>query len=287
MITLLSKLLSNKLIDRPVFVIGSGRSGTSVLLQSLGAHPWILRSKGEAPLISYTGKFMAEFSPKDDDVRLNYLNNTIKTSRDYIYCHFKQLNFEVVFGKNYGFSNMIKEIVTIKEAFFQKKYWAAKIFPTEESYEGLCSLYPEAKFIYIIRNGLNVVQSRRLFSGFSYKTFEENCLSWQKECEKYKYLESSDKSVFFYYEDIIEDPDLFFNTLYKTLHFPLSIESAKYIKTNLVHPLDQSDQKGVDVKEILKSRPSPYETWSEEEKELFTEICGPGMKRHGYEIPFA
>jgi hypothetical protein len=42
----------------------------------------------------------------------------------------------------------------------------------------------------------------------------------------------------------------------------------------------------VDVSKVLAERRPPYETWSDEQKRTFKEICGDGMRELGYEIPF-
>lgn len=47
----LYRTLNWRYYHRPVFVIGTGRSGTTVLLEALGAHPNLLAAWGEAPLI--------------------------------------------------------------------------------------------------------------------------------------------------------------------------------------------------------------------------------------------
>ena len=79
----LSRHFIRKFVERPIFVIGTGRSGTSILLQAMGAHPLIFAARGEAPLISFTGDFMASFESMDRVVH-NYLGESIKVSREYI-----------------------------------------------------------------------------------------------------------------------------------------------------------------------------------------------------------
>lgn len=273
-------------MNRPIFVIGTSRSGTSILLQALGAHKLILSARGEAPLISFTGNFMASFKTKNQMVHNSYLEDSIKIPRKYLDASLRRLNFEIAFGKNYGFRRIAKTLLFQGTTFVKKRYWAAKIFSDEESSRGLRLLYPQASFIYIVRNGLSVVQSRMHFSGFKHEGFKDHCCNWRNDGKKYAYLEKMDNAVHLYYEELLEDPDQFFHTIFQTLNIPPDKGPAEYVKNNLVHPLNQADKKGVEVKKILQSRPAPYENWSKEEKAMFKEICMQDMEKHGYGIPF-
>lgn len=281
----LSKLLSRKYSMNPIFVVGSYRSGTSILLQALGKHPYIMSAKGEAPLISFSGEYISAFE-SSDPVQNKYLNVSNKISKDYIYDYHRRLNFEISFGNNYGIRQNLKSLINNKYKFLNKKFWSAKVFPDQNSYRGLEFLYPNVKFVYIVRNGIDVVESRRHFAGFKHESFESHCLNWVRDCQKFRYLESSHNAVHVYYEQLLENSELFFDNIFDSLSISKSIEPSQYSRENLIHPLDQGDKRGVDAINILKSRAQPYEGWSDEEKSTFLNICTDEMKYHGYTIPF-
>ena len=62
---------------------------------------------------------------------------------------------------------------------------------------------------------------------------------------------------------------------------------TEYALTHHVHPLgDESTTKGVDIKKTLSDRPPAYQDWTQEQKEIFKDICGEAMQLAGYEIEF-
>jgi len=281
-----AKKLIQKFEGQPIFVVGAYRSGTSILLQALGKHPLILSAKGEAPLINFCGNYISKFED-EDKVFNRYLEDSNKVEKQYIYDCFKKLNIEICFGKNYGFRQLVKTIYYDRFDYFKKKIWSAKVFPDIDSYRGLKYIYPKAKFVYIVRNGIDVVESRRHFAGFKHESFETHCHNWTHDSMKFKFFEESEDSAHIYYEQLLENPDLFFDKIFDSLSIPKDSSPAKYARGNLIHPLNQKDKRGVDAAKILKSRSEPHEKWTDKEKQLFIDICSDEMQYHGYKIPFS
>lgn len=171
---IIGKYLTRKFINYPIFVVGDGRSGTSVLLQALGKHPLILSMPGEAPLITSMGAIISRLELTDDTKR-EYYKNALKFDKTYLYEHLQRLSFEIAGGKNYALRMLMKNLLPNPSLLMRKRYWAAKTFPNENIANGLMKLYPKAKFIYIIRNGIDVVQSKTRFSGFRDNDFRQHC----------------------------------------------------------------------------------------------------------------
>jgi hypothetical protein len=166
---------------------------------------------------------------------------------------------------------MIKNILGEGVNVLKKRFWCAKTFPTVNVTKGLSRLYPNSKFIYIIRNGCDVVQSMSKFSGFRHQDFERNCLAWARSVENYDYLQDMESAIMVSHEQLIEKPDEVFEKVFSFIGIDNHENSANFIKNTLVHPLDKPTQTHVDVKtELSKRRPS-YEKWTPE---------------LGYEVPF-
>ena len=148
----LGRALSLGFFHHPVFIVGSGRSGTSVLVQALGAHPAIHSFKGEAPLIWMLGAMVntLEFS---GDRKLKYYPEALRIPFDYVYKNLRKMAFESAFGQNFGFKSLTKSVFSFQLNPFLTRCWCAKTFPNEQVARALKLLYPSARFIYIHRNG--------------------------------------------------------------------------------------------------------------------------------------
>jgi hypothetical protein len=279
----LGKILTKNCFHNPIFVMGSSRSGTSVLLQALGKHPRILSMSGEAPFITSMGgaAHLFEFAENSD-----YYLRSIRVTKDYLYDYFRRLSFEVAAGSNYGLKMMLKGILSGDISLLLKRYWCAKTFPDYRVSKSLVQLYPKSKFVYMVRNGCSVVQSMTKFSGFREQSFETNCKSWAEAVKKYHYLLGFQSAVVIRHEQLVENTEEIFQKIFNLIGVGYHEKPADFIKTVLVHPLDSSTETGVDVKYILNARKPPYENWSSEQRSVFQNICGDGMRELEYEIPF-
>ncbi len=279
----LGKMLTKSFFDNPLVVVGAGRSGTSVLLQALGQHPLILSMPGEAPFITTTagGAYLLEYAENT-----RYYEQSIKVSKEYLFDVLRRLSFEVAAGRHYGLKIVLNCIRGGDLYLLRKRYWCVKTFPGPDTSKGLLKLYGKAKFIYIIRNGCDVVQSMSKFSGFCQQSFEKNCKDWTDSVKKYRYLLDHESSIVIHHERLIEKPAEVFSSIFAFIGIGYHDKPAHFIQSTLVHPLNKPTQKGVDVKGILSKRKLSYEDWSLEQREAFKEICGSAMKEVGYEVHF-
>lgn len=279
------KFLSRKFISNPIFILGDGRSGTSVLLQALGRHPEILSIPGESPLITSIGGMIGLFE-YDSERRMHYYEQSLPFSKDIFYEELKRFCFETVAGSNYGFQLLLKHLILLKGEFFKKKYWSAKTFPPEKVALSLLKLYPDASYICIIRNGIDVVQSKTKFSGFKGNDFRSHCDAWKNSIDKYTFVSSLKRGVIVRHEHLINYTDSVFKEVFSAIGVKYDNCSSRFVNSNLIHPLDKSSQSGIDAREILKNRPPAYETWTIDQQSIFKEICGIAMEKAGYSIPF-
>jgi sulfotransferase family protein len=224
------------------------------LLQALGKHPLILSARGEAPFIASMGGAA-------------YL-------------------FEFAAGKNYGLKLIVKGLLDRDISYLKKRYWCAKTFPGYKVAKGLMRLYPKTKFIYIIRNGCDVVQSMTKFSGFCQQEFEDQCRAWAQAVEKYRYLADLESAIEIRHEQMVSRPEELFQNIFSFLSVKNHESSANYVKNKIVHPLDKPTQSAVNVGKFFSKRKPSYESWSLEQREIFKRICGESMREAGYAIPY-
>lgn len=270
-------------INKPVFVVGAGRSGTSLLLQALGKHPGILAAEGEAPFLTSIGGNAALF---DDSKTGEYYKEALKTDPEYLLHELRRLGFETAFGPYYGVRAILKRSLRNRQPPWRKSFWAAKTFPSRRVAGGLMKVYPEARFLYILRNGLDVVHSMTRFSGFRHDTFESHCQAWLKGVADFRYLEDHPRAVKIKQEDLLENPGACFQGIFEFLGLDYSDEPARYAATTLVHPLDQDDRRVSDVRAVLTRRKPGWATWNDEQREIFRTQCAVAMTEEGYSMPF-
>ena len=282
---MLAKLLTRRLFHNPIFVVGDGRSGTSVLLQALGKHPLILSMPGEAPLLTSIGGIVHLFE-FGDKTKKDYRLHALQCSKGYLYDHLRRLCFEICAGKEYGLKRLMKRFIRNPISFSKICCWANKTFPSEDVANALLRLYPSGKFIYIVRNGIDVVHSKTRFHSFRDIEFRQHCQSWKTQIEKYRYMKNIKSAIQVRHEKMVICPDEVFREIFSFLGIAYRDDPAEFVKTTIVHPLDEATQPGVNVKELFANRCSPYENWSGEQRDLFNSICGESMREMGYELPF-
>ncbi len=283
--SILGRLLAARFFYHPVFVVGDARSGTSALLQALGQHPLIFSMPGEAPLLTSIGGMASLFECAKDSTR-EYYSESLKTTKPYLYQVLRRLCFEIASGENYGLTLCTKTLIRNPRLFTSKRNWCAKTFPTENVINGLLKLYPTAKLIYIIRNGVEVVQSKTRFHGFRENEFREHCETWRDNLKKYRYVKDLESGLEIRHEKLVAHPDEVFRRTFAFLRVGYHDRPSNFIKTNLVHPLDEAGQAGVDVTMILGQRQQAHETWSTDQRSLFKKICGEAMLETDYALPF-
>jgi len=285
------RLLNWHYYRRPIFVIGTGRSGTTVLLEALGSHPNLVAAWGEAPLIKDFGRLAEEYT--SEGANGEFLRQTNWMSDRRYLAFLRKLAFETTFGADGGLMMRCRataeRLVKYHKASLhlsKTTHWCAKTFPDEQSFRGLRAIYPEAWFLWIVRNGLAVVSSRIRFKGFKALEFQKQCETWASSIEKYAYVRNTDRALELRHEDLVADPDVFFARVQEFLRVRQHQGPAQFAKSTLIHPLDQKTQAQADVKQALQDREAVWMQWSNEEKQTFRRICGPAMETMGYAIPF-
>lgn len=271
----------------PVFVVGLGRSGTTILLKTLKKHPQILSYIGEpneSPLIADIGQLAFNVTSGEwNDYYQEYLGG----STDALLKQLRRMVFETVYGTHLGVGLLCRHILKTRSYnTLSVQHWSAKIFPSNEKASGLTALFPSAKFIYIVRNGMDVVHSHQKFEHFKHMDFEAACKRWVSGCEKYAYISTLPNGLQVHHDELVNHPDAFFRRIYSFLELDYDACSVEFASHTHIHPLDQATQVQANVKETLQNRPAAYTTWTTEERRLFKAICGETMHHAGYGMPF-
>lgn len=283
MLNTIGCLLSAPFFEHPILVVGTGRSGTSVLLQALGKHPRIYALPGEAPFLTSIGGSVYLF---EEGENRGYYLDSLKVTKSYFYQQLRRLGFEVAAGPHCGAKRLVQGIVGRTASPLGRRFWCAKSFPSERVTRGLLALYPTIRFVYIVRNGCEVVQSRTRSKGFTHQDFQQHCRNWAEGVDKYRHLTGLDQCCLVTQEALLADPRAFFTALLDCLGIPDHPAPAEFAKTTLVHPLDKSTRTDTDARKALGEREPPHAHWTNDQKAMFKEICGRAMAELRYQIPF-
>ena len=273
---------SRRFIHKPFFVVGSGRSGTTVLGSSLNCHPSVVFQKNEVPLCAHIGTIGYHYH---QGYRFNYVyRRGTRLPITLLHKRLADLSFEAVWGENYGIAELLKYKAS-RLIFRNIVYWGAKSFPNEQDAMGLRWIFPDVKFIYIYRNGIEVVHSMTRRKGFRDKDYEVLCHKWVSEIAKYAYLTKLDCAITIRHENLLANPEEEYDRIFTFLGISYSAECINYAKSTIVHPLDQETRRG-NARSVLSKRRNAYQTWSERQRIAFKAICAPTMNQLGYELPF-
>ncbi len=284
MLSVLGHILAYGYYSRPIFVIGAGRSGTTALVRAMGEHPRIFTVERESPFIGHVGQLGYYLSP--EQFAHYYQENQMLPSDDVIR-RLARLTFESCRGSQFGLNDSLSRLRKGDLSLIRAKHWSAKTFPNQEEFLGLRRLFPRAKFLYILRNGMDMVQSRTRFSGFKAHGFLDHCRTWTMNVDKYTYINDyPDAALEIRQDELISNPEKIFNQIFGLLTLEHHCGPVDFITNTIVHPLGQETRENVNVRAVLLERRPSWSEWDELEKETFKKVCGENMQRTGYEVPF-
>jgi hypothetical protein len=281
----LGKFVSRRFVNNPIFVVGGSRSGTSVLRKALGQHPLILSTPSESPFFTDLGGIAYDLTQASER-ELLYYADSLHISRDYLFETFRRLGLESSLGPYYGLYYLLKIGVREKRNITNKRHFCVKCTPGQRVVQGLHALYPSARFIWIVRSGVSVVYSRTKYPDFKDLEFSEHCHHWANSIHRFAYLSHIPEAIMVRHEELVEDPDREFSRIFRFVDVPYHSAPTEYAQHTLVHPLADETITGINVKEVLKQRPLPYEMWDEQQKAIFKEICSNSMELAGYKMPY-
>ena len=258
----------------PLFISGIGRSGTSAVISSLAKHKSVVEPDriGEAPIINHFINFLIDYEDKSPD-------------RDY---HFKNYQLDSA-GRDAAFSNLLSSLqygVDINATDAEKSIWIAKVSLGEEAYRKACSIFSQLRVIYVMRNGIEVVNSAKSFHGFASMTFEQLCRRWANNLETCRYVHSSALCAVIKHHELVTDPKSVYQSVYEQLQMEADEAPANFIGTTL---FNSSFDKTASVKStsgVFDNRLACWDDWSKEEQNTFVDICDDHMIEFDFQRPY-
>ncbi|MEJ2594745.1 MAG: sulfotransferase [bacterium] len=254
----------HELEERLFFILSSGRSGSKTISDLLNQHSQVYCGHEISPIL-------------------------IKTSTDYAYGRYNEEYFLSLLDHIYGKSRRIP-----RDSFFGESN--QKLVPLAPL---LYKLFPKAKFIWLIRDGKDVVSS--IFGREWYQLESEdselynpNLRTWDNyriEGDRIGAVSSGDWSAMtafekncWYWKYWNESIESFFKTLPEYQKLFLRLEEMDGQVDSLQKFLRLKPE-NIKVKKtnVAYYKLQQYNSWEKDQKEAFRRICGSSMIKWGYD----
>ena len=269
----------------PVFVIGSPRSGTTVLARALNRHPdfWASDETLFMPALFGGGRVEGEIERWTSRPRGSWLRRQNVSREEFL--------SYLGMGLNALFTNRS-----------EGKRWIDHTPHHALMAEALAAMFPGAYFLHILRDGRRVVHSmihlssklsederenKRAWrgggSGPAWTTdFKKACETWRKTsaaaldfCEKHP-----ERALTIQLKELEQDPLGGFAGILKFLQAAPSDAPARFFAS---HRINSSFSKSVTLgNQVFDKISEPWETWTAEQKEIFTREAGKGLAGYGF-----
>ena len=239
---LLSFLKSNKVplaskaakeVNAPFFLIGSGRSGTTLLRTILNQHAELCIPPESHGAIPNSVKQYYRGGEKDWQKLIALtLGEFLRHTNFAFWKTDLQKNISDLYQLKHEEQSLSVIIDYIYQEYLKKhkadaKRWGDKTPFNTLRLKWILKLYPDAKFIYVLRDPRAVASSFRK-SGIN-TSLVESSLRWKASIEAFENIEKLSKTnlLLLKYEDLVKDPE---NTIRKTCSF-LSVDFQENMLT--------------------------------------------------------
>lgn len=271
--------------DNLICVVGIGRSGTTVLKNALGAHPQLLAARFEAPLeralASSYGRHLVE-APEFGD----YVRATTVASWPNVQDSFRRLIIDAALGDDAGRERLEEERASGRNVD-EVSGWVIKVGGLwRPSIAGFVDLFSGFQPVYVHRNGIDVVESRRRFGTFADQAFEKSCRKWASGLKVLRALEEKCDVQMVRHEDLVLEPERVMSELIDSLGLTPSTAPAEHLQQRSPNSTQNVDD-DLSVAENFANREPAHHNWTDDEKRTFVDICSRAMNTYNYDIPFA
>ena len=260
-----------------LFLCGVGRSGTTALRKSLGSHPQIYYNGFENNVVQ-------------DVVAVALRNCTMHSRKKSMVISQDQFDL--------AFRELIEKLTWPQQKFRRLPVRMAAINPAPVQLDYMRDVFPQSRYIGLVRNGIEVVSSRMEYRSFSQDEFKTHCNVWNRSADmsiwgrrnadvfrqvRHEWMYRPRKLRMWMNELFawlsIENSDAPANQILGTLQHPTSA-------TISIHQGEFGSTKTKQKQKYFRSKRQRWKAWSEEQRQMFVRLCGENMIALGYDIPW-
>lgn len=276
-----------KLSTKRVFVIGAQRSGTSLLQMILNAHSQIAMAREAEFLVPFLKKKYVNHPLSGKGLKTFFFNyfSTVEEHIKFSYADYADYFSKLPLKKTITLKDFIDELFLSICQRKGKSIWCNKTPLFIPKIDILLTLFPNAKFIHIVRDGRDVFVSRRKNRPVD-DDLVINALDWC--CKLYRIARSFEKipinnRLTIRYEDLIENPETTLRTICSLIGVDYEPTMLQFYKTSKDH-LSSRHSKLI-FKQINRDNKMKWKrNLTSKEINLFNVIAGHYLKKYNYEV---
>jgi hypothetical protein len=209
--------------SKPVFIVGMNGSGTTFLLDCLNNHPDLYGYRRETKIIPLYFASQKKYGDLKNDQ--NFLKLFDALRNEYI---FKVVNGGVSLPLPGNWKQLPRNLATIIDTIFMyfaskdgKSRWCEKTPAYAIHIKELCQLFPDAKFIHLIRDGRDCARSLHRRYGYNAVAM---IYRWKKIVGEARRqgAQTGDRYLEIRYEEMTEHPERIMKQICSHLEIPFS-----------------------------------------------------------------
>ena len=250
--------------QRPVFVLGAGRSGTTAMAQALVRATRYLGYE-EGYILDLVGSLTACVRRHYEDRRQEWA-----VRRDTMIAAVPQHFFE---------HHINRMFIELSRSLFPGGYWVDKT-PRYESITAaplLRQIWPQARFIYMRRRGIENILSR--IRKFPSESFESDCEDWSTSMHTWISVRPGLAGVALEVDQLAlaNRP----TNIARAVASLLGLDADELATLSEVLRVNRPQRTGERFGAVT---PLSNTGWTEDQRDIFLEVCGPMMDSFGYSI---
>lgn len=259
-----------------VWITGQARSGTTVVTRAIGSHPQVLCNGRENNFLADLVSFV-----KSNVQHPNRMRQCPVSPGDFAKAY-RDATFEVMFPRAElhppvhstggeqpykavaAFSSLNSELADFADSFFHQVHW-----------------------VLVIRNGIEVVESRMKHWNLAKADFADHCRAWAAAADMVRWSTGRENATVIRHEWLL-DPDQTrrcFADLQQRLSLDPSDAPMEFVNDHHVSGRRRGEVENVD-RETLAARAEAWREWTPAQRATYREVCGETARLLGYPIPF-
>jgi len=264
----------NPINDLPLILVsGQARSGTTILTKAIAAHPQVLSNGKENNWLRDLAIFIQDTFADDSRVQ------QLAVSKDSFLARFRGAAYRNLFPE---IAQPLDESIKALSTFSSLR---------EDMFDMLPMMLPNAVLVNIVRNGVQVVDSRMRHKHIGKgRSFREHCVAWAHSLDVVQWAENADamKDRLFVvrHEQLLspESCQKVFSDMQTWLKLDPSSACFDFVQGNFVS--QNKDTVSPQTTEGSQTRKLAWQNWDARQRAEFEEVCSTAMKHFGFPIPW-